>query len=90
MSSQEAKKQQNTDLLLAGVAPRSIVKIVGVAVSTVSTVKSRISNGEGMLRKQGSGALNKKRDKAFLKTLKSTISKRSNNFHEKTCQEYDS
>ena len=64
MSSQEAKRQQTTDLLLAAVASRSIATI-----STVYTVKSRISNGEGILRKQGSGSTNKKWDKAFLKTL---------------------
>lgn len=74
MSSQEAKRQRIADLLLAGVEPRSIATTVGASVSTVYTVKGRISNGEGILRKQGSGGVNKKRDHAFLKTLKSTVS----------------
>ena len=69
MSLQEAKRQQIADLLLAGVAPGRITTTVGASVSTIYTVKGRISNGEGILRKQGSGGVIKKRDHAFLKTL---------------------
>ena len=75
MSPQEAKRQRIVDLLLAGVAARRTATTVVASVSTVYTVKNRISNGEGILRKQGSGGVNKKRDHAFLKTLKSTVSK---------------
>ena len=75
MSHQEAMRQQIADLLLAGVASRRIATTVGGSVSTVYTVKGPISNGEGIMRKQESGGVNKKRDYAFLKTLKSTVSK---------------
>ena len=51
MSSQEVKRQQTADVLLAGATPSSIATIVGVAVSTVYTFKSHISNGEGILKK---------------------------------------
>ena len=90
MSSQEVKRQQTVDLLLAGPAPSSIATIVGVAVSTVYTVKSHISNGDGILRKQGSGSTNKKMRYSISKNFQINNFKRSNNFHEKTCQEYKS
>ena len=47
--------------------------IIGVVVSAIYTVKSSFSNGEGILRKQGDGGMYIKRDKAFLKTFKTTI-----------------
>ena len=49
MSPQEAKRQRIADLPLAGVAARIIATTVEASVSTVYSVKGRISNGEGIL-----------------------------------------
>ena len=87
MSPQEAKRQRIADLLLAGVAPKRITTTVRASVSTVHTVNGSISNGEGILRKQGSEGVNKKWDHAFLKTLKSTVSKNPTNSMRKLARE---
>ena len=74
MSSQQAKRQQIADLVLAGVRIRCIVEAVGVSMSSIYKFKGRISVGEGIKRKLGSGGMNKQ-NFVFLKSLITKILK---------------
>ena len=50
MYSQQVKKQQIADLLLANVAPKKITITIRVSITTYHNVKNSISNGEEKLR----------------------------------------
>ncbi|XP_014784635.1 uncharacterized protein LOC106879525 [Octopus bimaculoides] len=75
VGNQESKCQRVCDLLNGLVTPKEISRIVGMSIKTVYNVKNRMAMSKTITRKSGSGGINKKRTKAFIKALKSKILK---------------
>lgn len=73
------------DLLFTGPVPRKIP--AAAADLAINTVKGRVANDVGILRKQASAGVNKKRHHAFLKILISRVSIISTSFVRKLVQD---
>lgn len=73
MSEQQAKRQRIFDLLDAGISQIEIANIVKVDVRTVRRIQHAKNAGKGTERTPGSGGHNKKRDNAFVNSLKAKI-----------------
>jgi len=73
MSKQQAKRNRVCDLLDAQIPQKDIAKIVGISERTIRRIQHARQSSLGTERSPGSGGHNKKRDAAFLNTLKKKI-----------------
>lgn len=73
MSVQEQKRQHVSTLLEAQIDHAEIAAIVGVSVRTVYRINQAKNNGKDTSRAPGSGGNGKKRNEAFISTLKAKV-----------------
>lgn len=73
MSTEIEKRRRVSDLLFAEIDKKKVAEIVGVSLSTVYVIAKSKKGDNSIARKEGSGGHNKKRDKTFLRDLKTKI-----------------